>query len=125
MFHYEVIDVFEEAPKRSSCVDMIAYKRPKVSFVFFSFSAPSKGEWCAGVSASDALNFVSKDLCWESFKVRPNRRWIQNTLFHLASQVFADEGFDLHIADCSYWADSAFKTSFESSDAGTKTEYSG
>ncbi|MDA9091501.1 hypothetical protein N9J84_05275, partial [Porticoccaceae bacterium] len=74
-------------------------KRPEVSGIVCAFSVAGSGERLARITASDKVNAVSKEVCWEGFKIRPNRCGIQLTPFHLRNQVRNGEGFDLHISE--------------------------
>ena len=101
---------------------MLSNERPEVSGILLPHSFACRRERLARIASSDDVNCSSKDVCWESFKVRENRSRIQPTLFHLRNQVCNDEGFDLHISDDSIVDSSVVKSSFDTTISAAKTE---
>ena len=72
-----------------------------MSGVFFTESFSGNAERLAWISSSEDVHFSAKVACWEGFKIRVDRCVIHESFFNLRNQVCLDEGFDLHIADCS------------------------
>jgi hypothetical protein len=115
-------DIFEKAPNRSNCPDMLSDIGPQVSWVFFAFSLPCATEWLTWISSNDPVYFSSKDSCREGFKIRVDRGVIHPPFFNLRKNVGLDEGFDLHIADCSNIHARSSKSKFNPSVSCTKAD---
>jgi hypothetical protein len=115
-------DVLEEASNRSNCLDVSPNKWPEVSGVFGPLTKPSGAERLAGITASEHVNSVSKAVCWQGFKIRPDRCRNQLSLFHLRNQVGSCEGFDLHMSDCSMCKSGKLKSSLDATIASAETE---
>jgi len=108
------VDVLEEASIWSDCFNVAKDVGPEVSGVIGAHSSTSGAKGLTWVPPSDEINAVSKEVCREGFKVRPNRCGSQLTRFHLRNQVGNGEGFDLHISDDSMLDSSKVKSSFDS-----------
>ena len=115
-------DVFKEALSRSNCVDMFSDVGPEMSGIFFSLAPSRCAKWLARVASSDEVNAVSKEMCWEGFKIRVNRCGIQLTRLHLVCQVRNGEGFDLHISEDPMVGASKVKSSFDATVSATKAD---
>jgi hypothetical protein len=115
-------DVFKEASNRSYCFDMFSDVWPEVAGVIFSGALSCRAERLAWISSSEDVNSVSKQLCWEGFKVRPNRCRSQETRFHLRNQVGSGEGFDLHISERSSCNPCKLKSSLDASVSAAKAD---
>jgi hypothetical protein len=118
------VHVFKEAPNRSSCLDSIAYKRPKVSGVIRSESLSGVTERLTGISAREQVYFVSKAFPWEGFKIRPDRSAVQESRFHFRNQVCARIGFDLTKSDRAQIADCSSESEINSTVPGAKADVS-
>lgn len=115
-------DVLEEAANRSNCSYVVVDKWPEVSGVFCALAESCGAEWLAGITASEDINSFSKAVCWQGFKIRPDRCWNQLSLFHLCDQVRSCEGFDLHMSDCSMFKPGKAKSSLDATISGAETE---
>ena len=113
-------DIFKEALSRSNCVDMFSDVGPEMTGVLLPASLSSRTERLTRISASEEVNAVSKEMCWEGFKIRVNRCGIQLTRFHLVNQVRNRVGFDLHISEDSMVGASKVKSSFDATVSATK-----
>ena len=95
---------------------------PEMTGVLLPASLSSRAKRLARISSSDDVNAVSKEVCWEGFKIRPNRCGIQFTRLHLRDQVCNGEGFDLHISDDPMVDSNKVKSSLDATVSGTKTD---
>ena len=92
-------NVFEEAPLGLDFTGDAGNVWPQMAGVigraFFSRDA----ERLAGISGSDAINFAAPWLAVECSHVRPDRRRIQPSCFHMRDKEAGDIGFPLDITN--------------------------
>lgn len=112
-------DVLEEAPLWLDFEDEVADPGPEVAWVVGAAVLAGGAEWLAGVSPHDAIHRPTPRLASEGVQIRPNRRWIQGTLFHARSQDVAGECFVFNAADDARSWERHPDALFESPDSGT------
>tara|TARA_R110002020_G_scaffold44181_2_gene127721 strand:- start:2740 stop:3261 length:522 start_codon:yes stop_codon:yes gene_type:complete len=115
-------DVFKKASNRSNCFDVLPDVGPEVSWVFCAFALPCCAEGLAGITASEKVNALSKAVCWQGFKIRPDRCRNQLSRFHLCNQVRSGEGFDLHMSDDSMFKSGKVKSSLDATVSSAEAE---
>ena len=116
------LNVFKKALNRSNCFNVPSDERPEVSWVVFSESFTCCCKWLAGITTSDDVNAVSKQVRWEGFNIRVYRCGRYDPVFHLVNQVRNGEGFDLHISEDSMFKPGKVKSSFESTISAAKAD---
>ncbi|GAA0774784.1 hypothetical protein GCM10009077_11070 [Roseibium denhamense] len=94
-------DIFEEAPLRIDFFNNAPDVRPQVAGIVFAFSLSGKGEWLAGISASDEMNLSTPRSTVEGGNIVPQRRWIQGLVFHPRHEGACSEGFPLDVTNSS------------------------
>ena len=93
--------ILEEHQRRFDFCDDPSDLGPEMPGVFATEPLPGgrkRGAWIAG---KDEMNSATARAAVEGFKIRPNRRRIQETVLHRRYQLFDAIGFDLQKHDCS------------------------
>jgi hypothetical protein len=88
-------NVFEETPCGLAFAGDAGNVWPQMAGVIGSTFFPSDAERLAGISSSDAINFATPWLAVEGSHVRPDRRRIQPSCFHMRDKEARDIGFPL------------------------------
>ena len=92
-------DVLEKAPLGLDFTGDAGNVWPDVAGVIGSAFFPCDAERLAGVSGSDAINFSTPWLAVKGSYVRPDRRRIQPSCFHMRNKEAGDIGFPLDITN--------------------------
>jgi len=88
-------DVLEKTPLGLDFTGDAGNVWPQVAGVIGSAFFPRDAERLAGISSSDAINFATPWLAVEGSHVRPDRRRIQPSCFHMRNKEAGDIGFPL------------------------------
>ena len=89
-------DVLEKAPLRFTLPDNAGNVWPQVAGIIGSAFFPRDAKRLTGVSGSDAINFATPWLAVEGSYIRPDRRRIQPSCFHMRNKEAGDIGFPLN-----------------------------
>jgi hypothetical protein len=92
-------DVLEKAPCGLDFTGDTGNVWPQVAGVLVGSLASSDAERLAGVSGSDTINFATPACAVEGFNIRPDRRRIQPSCFHVRDKEAGDIGFPLDITN--------------------------
>ena len=92
-------DVFEKAPLRLDFTGDAGNMWPQVAGVLIGSLASSDAEWLAGVAGSDTIHFATPACAVEGSNIRPDRRRIQPSCFHVRDKEAGDIGFPLDITN--------------------------
>lgn len=115
-------DVLEETPAGSDDAEVLLDEGPEVSRVVSAPLLPGDRERLARIAANDAVHASTPRSAVEGSEIRPQRRRIQLSRFHMRNQDVAGIGFDLHIADRSSSGKRQSNAEIESSSAGAEGE---
>jgi hypothetical protein len=88
-------DVLEKAPLGLDFTGDAGNVWPQVPGVLVGSLTPCDAKRLAGVSGSDAINFAAPAFAVECSHVRPDRRRIQPSCFHMRNKEACDIGFPL------------------------------
>jgi hypothetical protein len=88
-------DVLEEAPLGLDFTGDAGNVWPQVAGVIGSAFFPRDAERLAGISSRDAINFATPTCAIEGSNIRPDRRRIQPSCFHMRNKEDGDIGFPL------------------------------
>ena len=88
-------DVLEKAPLRLDFTGDAGNVWPQMPWVLIGSLASSDAKRLAGVSSSDAINFAMPACAVEGSNIRPDRRRIQPSCFHMRDKEAGDIGFPL------------------------------
>jgi hypothetical protein len=113
-------DVLEEAPFRIDLFDDPPDVGPHPSGIVGAQSSPGQRLSLAGIAPNDAMNAATPRLAVEGGKIRPKRRFVQESRVHLRSQDLAAEGFPLDHADDSSIRDRQLAAEIESAGSGAE-----
>jgi hypothetical protein len=116
-------DVFKEEPARIDFSNNSCDVRPEVPRIGFTEAFSSLTERLARVAANDAIHDTTPRLAVEGFEIRPNRRFIQELLFHAVAQDEAAAGFDFNSADDASIRHRSANSEFESPASGAEAEH--
>jgi hypothetical protein len=92
-------DVLKKAPLGLALAGDTGDVWPEVAGVIGSAFFPRDTERLAGVSGSDAINFSTPWLAVKGSNVRPDRRRIQPSCFHMRNKEAGNIGFPLDITN--------------------------
>jgi hypothetical protein len=88
-------NVFEKAPVGLALADNAGNVWPQVAGVLVGSLAPCDAERLARISGSNAIDFATPWLAIEGSNIRPDRRLIQPSCFHMRDKEAGDIGFPL------------------------------
>jgi hypothetical protein len=88
-------NIFEETPCGLAFTNDAGNVWPEVAGVIGSAFFPRDAKRLAGISGSDAINFAAPWLAIEGSNIRPDRRRIQPSCFHMRDKEAGDIGFPL------------------------------
>jgi hypothetical protein len=88
-------DVLEKAPLGLDFTGDAGNVWPQVAGILLSPLAAGDAERLAGVSGSDTINFATPWVAVKGSNVRPDRRRIQPSCFHMRNKEAGDIGFPL------------------------------
>jgi hypothetical protein len=108
-------DVLKEAAAGSEKSNAICDVGPEVPWVVFASALAGCTEWLAWVAPSEDVHSVAKRCPREGFKIRPDRCWVHESLFHFADQIRNCEGFDLTKSDRAQIWDCSFESKLNAS----------
>ncbi len=92
-------DVLEKTPLGLDFTGDAGNMWPQVAGILLSPLASGDAERLAGVSGSDAINFSTPWLAVKGSNVRPDRRRIQPSCFHMRNKEAGNIGFPLDITN--------------------------
>jgi hypothetical protein len=92
-------DVLEKAPLGLDFTGDAGNVWPQVPGVLVGSLTPCDAKRLAGVSGSDAINFAAPAFAVECSHVRPDRRRIQPSCFHMRNKEAGNIGFPLDITN--------------------------
>jgi hypothetical protein len=95
----EPCDVLAEEQARTKRRDDSENIGPQVTFISGAAALAGGRVRRARPSRHDAIHDTTPRRALEGFKVRPDRRVIQETVFHRLNQSRGSEGFPLHVTD--------------------------
>jgi len=111
--------VLQEDESRSYLANDPGDVGPEPPFVLGAEPLAGRAERLAREARRDAIHDSTPRAAVEGFEIRPQRRCIQASRFHLARQDFAAEGFPLHHADCSSSWNGKSESEGDAADPGT------
>jgi hypothetical protein len=88
-------NVLEKAPLGLDFTGDAGNVWPQMPWVIGSAFFPCDAEGLAGVSGSDTINFATPWLAVKGSNIRPDRRRIQPSCFHMRNKEAGDIGFPL------------------------------
>jgi hypothetical protein len=119
-------DVLKDTPKRFDCCDDSADRRPEMSGILVSRSAPSDGKRLAGVAANDAVHQSSNALDWDGVDIRPDGGDWESALGHAERQDAARRVLPLDVSDDAHSsAEGGLKPQVEAADPAAHAKDAG
>ncbi len=88
-------NIFEETPCWLALADNAGNVWPQVAWVIGGAFFPCDAKRLAGIARRDAINFAAPWLAIEGSYIRPDRRRIQPSCFHMRNKEAGDIGFPL------------------------------
>ena len=92
-------NVLEKAPAGLALADNAGNVRPQVTRVIGSAFFPCDAERLAGIARCDAIHCSTPACAVKGSNVRPDRRRIQPSCFHMRNKEAGDIGFPLDITN--------------------------
>jgi hypothetical protein len=116
-------DVFEKAPGRLTLADDAGNVWPQVARIIGGAFLTGDAEGLAGISGSKAINFSTPACAIEGSHIRPDRRLIQLSCFHMRDKEAGDIGFPLDITNGMGVRHSEPQAKLKPARSGTKSQH--
>tara|TARA_Y100000310_G_scaffold102168_1_gene100383 strand:- start:1583 stop:2029 length:447 start_codon:yes stop_codon:yes gene_type:complete len=113
------VHVLKEAKSWSDLSDDSGEVRPEVPWVVGASSPAGRAERLARVAASDAIHKSTPRLAVEGSNIIPDRRFIQEAIFHTRDQNRGCNGFSLDVADGAGGGHCETDSQLQPADSGT------